>query len=90
MLMLMNGPTIAQATDVQQSGILGAIEAPLFTNKQRLEMIFLATVTRRPTANEAERFLAYVEQGGVENDSMKALGDVLWALLNSAEFTLNH
>jgi hypothetical protein len=89
-LMLMNGPTIAQATDVQQSGILAAIEAPLFTNKQRLEMIFLATVTRRPTANEAERFLAYVEQGGVKNGSMKALGDVLWALLNSAEFTLNH
>ena len=89
-LMLMNGPTIAQATDVQQSGILGTIEAPLFTNKQRLEMIFLAAVTRRPTANEAERFLAYVEQGGVENDSMKALGDMLWALLNSAEFTLNH
>ena len=32
----------------------------------------------------------YVASGGPTGERRKALGDVLWALLNSAEFALNH
>jgi hypothetical protein len=52
--------------------------------------LFLSTISRQPTDDERTKFAAYVEQGGVTNNSQQALGDVLWALLNSAEFVLNH
>jgi hypothetical protein len=47
----------------------------------------LATLSRYPHTDERESFVDYVSQAA---DPRSALGDVLWALLNSAEFTLNH
>jgi hypothetical protein len=89
-LTLMNGANIRQATDLGQSDLLVALEAPFFTNQRRVEVLFLSTISRQPTDEERTKFVAYVEQGGTNNSSKQALGDVLWALLNSAEFVLNH
>jgi len=89
-LTLMNGANIRQATDLGQSDLLVALDAPFFSNQRRLEVLFLSTLSRQPTDDERTRFLAYVELGGTNNNSKQALGDVLWALLNSAEFVLNH
>jgi hypothetical protein len=52
-----------------------------------IEQLYLATVSRRPTAREAERVLAFV---GKTRNRTTAYSDVLWALLNSSEFVLNH
>ena len=41
-------------------------------------------------AEEAEKFVRYVERGGASGDQKKALSDVFWALLNSTEFKFNH
>jgi hypothetical protein len=57
---------------------------------QRIETLYLATLTRLPRAEEAARLTAYVQSGGPRNDSKAALADVFWALLNSSEFILNH
>ena len=89
-LTLMNGANIRQATDLGQSDLLVALEAPFFSNQRRVEVLFLSTLSRKPTDEERAKFVAYVEQGGTNNSSRQALGDVLWALLNSAEFALNH
>lgn len=89
-LTLMNGANIRQATDLGQSDLLVALEAPFFTNQRRVEVLFLSTISRQPTDEERTKFVAYVEQGGTNKSSKQALGDVLWALLNSAEFVLNH
>ena len=89
-LTLMNGLNIRQATDLGQSDLLVALQAPFFTNQRRVEVLFLSTISRQPTDEERTKFVAYVEQGGTTNNSKQALGDVLWALLNSAEFVLNH
>jgi hypothetical protein len=89
-LTLMNGANIRQATDLGQSDLLVALEAPFFSNQRRVEVLFLSTLSRPPSDEERAKFVAYVEQGGTNNSSKQALGDVLWALLNSAEFVLNH
>jgi hypothetical protein len=47
-------------------------------------------LSRKPTATEQRRFVAYVEGGGASRDHRQALADVFWVLLNSAEFRLNH
>lgn len=90
-LSMMNGEVINNATNLGQSDILSAIiEGPFFTNADRLEILFMAALTRKPTDAEREKFLAYVETGSPGGNSQQALADVLWALLNSTEFILNH
>lgn len=90
-LTMMNSTLIDQATDVAQSDILVALtDAPFLNDAQRVEVLFLAALSRYPTDDERERFVEYVESGGVTSDTKRALSDVLWALLNSTEFILNH
>jgi hypothetical protein len=99
-LMLMNGQLTATATNLQQSGTLAAIvDAPFMDTPERIETLYLATLSRRPTAKELSKMVAYVDRGGADADKpgspdqgryARALADVFWALLNSGEFVLNH
>ncbi len=86
-LTLMNGGIIGDATDLTKSDMLISLEAPFLSDDQRVETLFLAALARAPTEVERGRFVEYVASG---DEKQKALSDVLWALLNSAEFTLNH
>ncbi|HEX3725305.1 MAG TPA: DUF1549 and DUF1553 domain-containing protein [Pirellulales bacterium] len=91
-LALMNGQLVSDATDLAKSETLVAVaEAPFMDHLERVEALFMAALARRPAADELGPLVTYVEQGGAEHDSpKKALADVFWALLNSAEFALNH
>jgi hypothetical protein len=89
-LSLLNGNETDAATNLEQSALLAGLEAPLFSDEDRIDMLFLATLTRRPAPAERSQFVEYVRRGGATQNSQEALSDVLWALLNSAEFALNH
>jgi hypothetical protein len=90
-LALMNGRFIADATSLQRSEVLAAVtDAPFLDTAQRIEALYLASLTRKPTATESARMLRYVEAGGAKKDPKVALADVFWVLLNSSEFMLNH
>jgi hypothetical protein len=54
---------------------------------QAVQDLYLATVSRRPTPQELQRAVAYV---GRQPNPRPGLSDVLWALLNSSEFSMNH
>ena len=58
------------------------------TPEQTIERLYLGTLARRPAAHENERMLAYVQKH--KGEERKAYSDILWALLNSSEFVLNH
>jgi hypothetical protein len=66
--------------------LLGALAAPFFTSNDRIETLFLATVSRKPTEKESSIFAA----DGTEKLDAADQADLLWALLNSAEFRFNH
>jgi hypothetical protein len=89
-LTLMNGAQIIEATDLEQSGLLAALEAPFLSDQERVEALFLSSLTRLPTEKESAVLSTYLENGGANNNRRQALSDVCWAILNSAEFTLNH
>jgi hypothetical protein len=90
-LALMNSSVIADVTTLERSETLGAIaEAPFLDTAGKVEALFLAALSRKPRADEAERMVRYVQGGGPAKDPKKALADVFWALLNSPEFVLNH
>jgi Protein of unknown function (DUF1549)/Protein of unknown function (DUF1553) len=78
-LRLMNSPQMNNAAVVRQ--MVKATD-PVEKNVERL---FMATLARRPTAEEMKKFTAHVERNKADG-----YGDVFWALLNSSEFTLNH
>lgn len=88
-LMLLNGPDTAAAVSEAQGALLAALSAPFFTDDGRIDALFLATLSRPPAPDERERMLSYVRSAGGAGDE-SPLGDVLWALLNSAEFATNH
>jgi hypothetical protein len=87
-LTLMNGKLVADSTSLEKSETLAAIvDAPFATPAERVEALYLATLSRKPTTKELDRAVKFVKEG---RDSGEALADVFWALLNSPEFVLNH
>jgi len=89
-LALMNGKFIADATTVSTSPALtAACELPGLTTAERVEMLYLSALSRKPTVKENDRVLKYIDDAGTDRLAER-LGDVFWALLNSAEFRLNH
>ncbi len=89
-LTLMNGSLIDSATGLSSSGLLRSLEAPFFTRDQRIEILYFATLSRRPKPSEKELLDQYITEDLSGRELREALSDVLWALLNSAEFTMNH
>jgi hypothetical protein len=56
-------------------------------DEQAVEELFLATLTRFPTEKEKTEALEFLKAG---KNKTEALQDVLWALINTREFILNH
>jgi hypothetical protein len=101
-LTLMNGRLIRGATTLASSEALAAVaDAPFMTTSSRLEVLFLAALSRMPSDKERARLGAFIDSGGAAEGKAttakekkkrydEALADVFWALLNSGEFYLNH
>lgn len=89
-LLLMNGKLVADATSLDSKTLAAVVDSPFMDTGQRIETLFLATLTRKPRPEEKARLVSYVDSGGPKSDPKLALGDVFWALLNSGEFVLNH
>ncbi|HTU17818.1 MAG TPA: DUF1553 domain-containing protein [Gemmataceae bacterium] len=90
-LYLMNSAFVAERTSLEQNKTLATIADAVRTDTpRRVETLFLVVLSRKPTEAELKRFVAYVQRGGASGNPRSALADVFWALLNSAEFRLNH
>ncbi|VTR98167.1 DUF1549 domain-containing protein [Tuwongella immobilis] len=61
--------------------------AKKLSDAEILDELFLAALSRKPTAAEREAFADHRER---EADRRTAFVDTLWALLNTREFILNH
>ncbi len=85
-LHMMNSPLVGSVVSDATQGILAAIEAPYLSAADRIEILFLATLGRRPT--EAEQALVAAHAEREAGRSAASLAPALWALVNSAEFCL--
>ena len=56
-------------------------------DREAVEELFLATLSRDPSPEEARSALDHLRS---RPDRAGGLADVLWALLNTREFVLNH
>ena len=85
----MNGADIAEATDPERSPLVGALQAPIFGDADRIKALVMATLSRQPSEEEMSLFTAHLGKHS-PSEKQKGLSDILWALLNTAEFSLNH
>jgi hypothetical protein len=89
-LTLMNGRVISTATSVRGSEtLLAVIDSPFLDLTGKIEALYLAALSRKPTTTELARLKSHVEKGSTAEQG-EALADVFWVLLNSAEFVVNH
>lgn len=88
-LTMMNGDIMAAGTRVTESNLVQSLSAPFFTDDERIETLYLAALSRWPDEHERKTLLTYLEEGASDSEKMELLADILWSLLNSAEFTLN-
>ncbi len=86
---------IPQALKLMNSRIVGnpatvrTLIKPTMPMPTAIETLYLATLSRRPTDEETRRISDYVKKAGSTGAAQQeAYSDVLWALLNSSEFTL--
>jgi len=90
-LTMMNNQLIETITHPDRGEVLGAVVSSTFMdNGAKIEALFLAALSRKPTPDEAAKYVKYVDRGGATGSTKKSLGDVFWVLLNSTEFTFNH
>ena len=90
-LAMMNGELLQSALRTEGDNTLGAIGAsPFLDSGAKVEALFLAALGRPPVPGEKERCAAFLEAGKAAGRGDKALADIFWALLNSAEFLHNH
>jgi hypothetical protein len=90
-LFLMNGKFMTDATSLERSPVLTTVaHTASIDTARRIETLYLVALARKPRPEETARLVTYVDQGGTSGNSKQALADVFWALLNSAEFILNH
>lgn len=82
---MMNGPEMLVATAEKQSGLIASLEAPFFSDSDRIETLFLACLSRPPGDTELEMFLAHLNDASAEQSSTTRLSDLTWILLNTAE-----
>ncbi len=89
-LLLMNGEMVSE--QIKPNPVMNAstrigIVAP--DDETAVETAFLATLTRRPTTEESEHFVAQLRNTEGDERSER-MTDLYWALLNSTEFSWNH
>jgi hypothetical protein len=89
-LTLINGPLVARLTNPTSGDLIAALaDSPFLTDQQRVETLFLATVSRWPREIELAELQKAMQTQHTAEARTQALGHILWALLNSTEFVLN-
>ena len=89
-LMLMNGRLTADATNLETSRTLRAvIEAPFLAPAEKIEVLYLAALTRKPSVEEADFLLQHVTEQKSPEERKAAYAEIFWGLLNNPEFVLS-
>ena len=89
-LLLMNGNIVYEKT---KDDLLGSASAQIAafapSDEAAIETALLTVLSRRPTAAEATYFFERLS-GSQGNRRKELVGDLVWSLLNSTEFSWNH
>jgi hypothetical protein len=87
-LFLNNSGTLRQSLIQPKKGNLAdSLINSMAPWEERVDHLFLATLSRRPTEVERKKFVEYLS---AEKASAPAVEEAIWVLLNTSEFRFNH
>ena len=86
LLHLQNGDTISRKIEAG-NGYLAEMLKSTTDNTAAVDRLFLTTLSRKPNQTELNAVMSQLNQGGSREEVFR---DLLWALLNSKEFSFNH
>jgi hypothetical protein len=86
-LIMLNGNFLNEVIRPQMGTMLAQILKDTRAPADVVATIFFAALSRRPSKSEASAFTAYIQSQGATPQTYE---DLLWALLNSSEFRMNH
>ncbi len=86
-LFLLNGELLQRAVSAQRGMPLGQLLSRERTDGNVIDHLYLSAYGRKPDSEEKKAALDFVRGGESTEASFE---DLLWALLNSAEFMTNH
>ncbi len=81
----MNNRLTVESCAVQPGSLVSDVCA--LEPRARVDELYRASLQRKPITAERERALAFFRSS---QNLQEASGDLLWSLLNSAEFRYNH
>jgi hypothetical protein len=84
-MMMMTSPIVTRRISAEGTTRVGNLLKSGKTDDQIIEELFLATLSRRPKAQEVD-----VAKRVIATDKKVGLEDIQWALLNTTEFLVNH
>ena len=82
----MNSPQVHQKIRAQGTNLLARILSSYPRDAEALEMVYLRTLARHPSANELGRCEKHIQRVATRGEAYE---DILWALLNSTEYQTN-
>ena len=85
-LYLANHPAVLQKIAAPQGRVAQVLKA-IADDEKRVEELFLWVLSRLPTDDERRTCLKYVKDS---TTAQKGYEDLMWGLLNTREFLLNH
>jgi len=92
-LMMMNGNDLNSAIapgGKEEGNVAKIVKAHAGSGRQIVHDLYLLTLNRPPTSKELERITLAMPMRVRDRDVLAPYQDLLWALLNSNEFMLNH
>ena len=87
-LHLLNGSSTNKK--VMDGKIINSFIKDKKTDSEIIESLYLLTLTRKPTGEETQKLLTYLESTPDQSAREQILQDIFWSLLNSKEFLFNH
>lgn len=88
MALMLQGGDFLQTKLGAPTGRVATLAASKMTDREAVEEMFLVTLSRRPTAAEAEKVLGFLTKEG--RSRRQRFEDVMHALLNHSEFLFQH
>jgi hypothetical protein len=84
-MMMMTSPIVTRRISAEGTTRVGKLLKSGKTDDQIIEELFLASLSRRPKAQELD-----VAKRVIASDRKIGFEDIQWALLNTTEFLVNH
>jgi hypothetical protein len=83
----LNNGGIGKLLSASKGGLYDSLVNSESAWEQRVDQLYLSILSRRPTADEVEYFVAYL---AADEDPRTRIGEAIWTLMTCSEFRFNH